>query len=231
MYKIVSPFYLEQKVLVDTYFIEYKKNLEKAFVISGDRLLIRGNESIVPGILQKTLDSLNVIKSEAGGIARYDFIVRSNISTIINFKNLRSFIENNPGMNYFGGNLFQLRWLDPSSGIIDQTWFGTWFSQGTLIGLSRKLCKSILECSHTLHFEVVDDVAIGIYYRENFYDGLIHGMSPNQFIQTHDTPLTTRMISKIHKKLSPVGWRNKSLNREIDINNMKKIVNLLSSLI
>lgn len=225
MYEILSPYYSKEKEWVDTLFVEYKENLNCDHVFSEDRLFLKGSESKVPGLLQKTLDALLIL---SGRIDTYDYVIRSNVSTVIIFSRLKAFIESNKQKDYFGGKVFYLTWLDPSSGITDEKYLGTYFAQGTLIGFSRQLCKFIVERRHQLNFGIVDDVSIGLFLRDHWQNGTVHYVPKNQFIEIKNMAVDVDEIFNINVKFSPIAWRNKSLNRDVDIQNIKNIVGILT---
>lgn len=220
MYEILSPYYKNQLGLVDTLFIEYSENSNSQTVFVGDKLRIKGVESMVPGLLWKTLDALLFLSDS---LDSYDFIVRSNVSTLINFQRLKSFIDQNPGVNYVGGQIEVINWLDPMSGITNNKWWGTPFAQGTLIGLSLGLCKLILNMRHKLHFELVDDVAIGVFMHEYLKEELLYQVPISQFVLLGNSILGIQNIMQIEELSSPIAWRNKSVDRSIDIENMMNI--------
>lgn len=72
MYDALSGFYRAFSN-VDTYFLCFDPELPAEFRVDGDLLWIRGSESLVPGILQKTIDG--ILRFDLNG---YDYVVRSN---------------------------------------------------------------------------------------------------------------------------------------------------------
>ena len=97
MYEILSPFY-KKISFVETFFIEYDETLDCEYQINGDMLKLKGTESMIPGLLHKTLESLLILR-EIG--KRYTWIVRSNDSTVVNFIALSKFLNKNPESDYF----------------------------------------------------------------------------------------------------------------------------------
>lgn len=223
MYMQLSSFYSRYKN-VDTFFIEFKADLDKKFVFQGDKLIIRGEESLVPGLLWKTLDSMLIMLSKEHN---YSYIVRSNISTLINFDRFIPLITNTPCVNYLAGNLMKLEWLDVQSGIVDKRWFGTLFAQGTFICMSIGFVNKLLELRHKIRNNIIDDVSLGIFYKENFNNPVFHHLN-NRFVSISDTLLDNVQLQLIDNQKSPIAWRNKSLDRTIDIFNLNKIAEFIS---
>ena len=99
-------------------------------------------------------------------INNYDYIIRTNISTIIDFNLLASELEKTPISNYGSTHTLNLCWLDRPSGIIDNTYFNTTFASGTNIILSKNGCKLLIDNSHILNKTILDDVSIGILFKQ-----------------------------------------------------------------
>ena len=85
----------------------------------------------VPGILKKTLLAFKYLNN-----IDYDYLIRSNISTIIDFNRLISYLDKNPIDYYGAGKLVNLQWT--GGGMLDSTWRGTLFASGTSIIFTKK---------------------------------------------------------------------------------------------
>lgn len=220
MYKILSRIYKSNSGDIVTLFVDYSENAIQQFEIKNDRLTIRGKESLVPGLLWKTLDSLVYLENN---IKDFDFIIRSNISTVIEGKRLVELLKRSPDVHYLAGNLLKLEYYAPEYGIIDKTWWGTLYAQGTFIAMSSSLCQQIIKLRHKFHTNIVDDVAIGVFLRENFPEYKIYHLPRGRFISISDQKLTKDMALKIDNEYAPIVWRNKSTLRATDIDNMRTI--------
>lgn len=224
MYEILSPFYKTFSDYVETFFIEYVEELDQDYIISGDIIKIRGSESMVPGLLQKTIDSLLILKFFDKG---YDYLVRSNVSTVLNFDVIKTLLIGNRNVEYFGGQVFILNWLDIPFGIIDKKYFGTKFAQGTLIGISKKLTNKIIENRQELHYNIIDDVAIGLFVLEHTPGIECQSFADNMLIAASNKIYDIDVITSYNAKNLPVAWRNKSEDRNIDLMNMRTITHAL----
>ena len=102
---------------IDFYFITYNENLTEEIMLVDDILFIRGKEDLL-NILDKTIKAMRYFTN----IKQYDFIVRTNISTVLNYKLLNNYLNGIPKTNiYAGGLLFNLEWLDEPFGITEET--------------------------------------------------------------------------------------------------------------
>lgn len=150
---------------VTTLYYWYERNLPQRFVYEPDRMLlrIRGDETYVPGILMKTLDALEFVLSTFPGA---QMIVRTNVSTIVDFPLLLQQLPLD-SVRYGGYMINELAWLDPSGGVVDETWFGTRYASGTCIFMDRTLASDMTRRRHLFRTNLVDDLSIGVWMREH----------------------------------------------------------------
>jgi hypothetical protein len=190
------------------YFIAYSDTLEG---LVGNVLYIRGKESIVPGILEKTIFAIEHFKS-----IPFDYLIRSNMSTIIDFNHIPYDELKQEAIVYASSLVYRLTWLDPGSGIHTREFFGTLFASGTNIIFNKKGLDYLLEHKDLLRRDIVDDVSIAILM--------------NRVIKP--IQLSTPLIMNDSKSLG-VMYRNRLFNtidRKIDIERMKEIVAMLLNL-
>jgi len=88
----VKYFYVENKEDMINEVVEYKNNI-----------YVKGSESFIPGIYNKSVKSMKYI------IDNYscDFIIRTNLSTVWHMNNLISLLDNKPKEKFGGGYSFQ----------------------------------------------------------------------------------------------------------------------------
>ena len=223
MYEVLSPFY-KKFSFVETFFIEYDETLDCEYEINGDILKLKGVESMIPGLLHKTLDSLLILR-EIG--KKYTWIVRSNDSTVVNFSALSEFLNKNPEADYFSGLVNNLQWVDVASGTSDERYFGTIFGSGTMFGFSNELTNHILKKRHKLKFDLIDDLSFGVFVVENF-PGVICQQINNTLVSLINGILTIEEITKYENESNPVAWRNRQNDRNIDLMNMRIIIDVLN---
>jgi hypothetical protein len=155
MYELTSSYYKKYNYNVTTIYYVFDNTIDDEYKMEDDILLIKGEE-IFSNITIKTLKAFKFFSNE---VDNYEYIVRSNISTIINFKVLLNHLINNK-ITYGGGNIMKLEWLDEKSGITDNSLFDLKFSQGTCIILNQEIFKQIIENNNKLRCDVIDDVSI-----------------------------------------------------------------------
>jgi len=213
MYKILSMFLKLKEI--PHFFYCYDNTIDSSYLIKDDIFYIKGNETFLPGILEKTLYIFNYFKDQ-----EYDYIVRSNISTLINFDFLSNSLQENP-IDY-GGPLYYMGapFINPSSGITEEFLkeYGdvSSFCSGICIILSRNAINCILDNKkEALSYNVIDDVALGITINKYLKNGIKRKVNGD--------------VSWQDSKYSPnfMVYRNKSSNRDIDIENMLKTSNFL----
>jgi hypothetical protein len=138
---------------VQTLFYIYDPTLKTDHDISGDLLRIRGVETYVPGILNKTLEAIRITQSWD-----YDILVRTNISTIVDFSGLVGYCSD-PGF-FAGGPMGALFQIDPAGGIFDSRFNGCNIILGWCMVLSRAAISLLLEKRQFIDTSVIDDVSI-----------------------------------------------------------------------
>jgi hypothetical protein len=181
----------------------------------------------VPGILQKTIDG--ILRFDLTG---YDYVVRSNSSTIVDFFQFFKYEKSlsSEGADYLCAQRRKLAWLHPPSGIIDSKYFGTEYGEGTMIVLSRRAVIQLLERRHFLDYSVVDDVAIGIFFKNIFPTKIYTFVGSRYAMNIRRIPMDERkaVIADLMKN-QPVAWRNKSADRLEDARSMLYICDLIGA--
>jgi hypothetical protein len=237
--RLVSRIFYKTLPDVDTFFYCFDK-VDDDYLVNEDLLVIKGGESRL-GILDKTIKAL-----EYFDLNKYDYVVRSNVSTIVDFVQLNQVLSSRK-IEYGGGYINKLKWLDPESGIVDDSHHGLYFASGTCIILSQSNAKKLVAEKEKLNYNVVDDVSIAIFFKEHnitpepicterfwFVNDLTAQIKPNYpvvgngYELTNDVyKVTNDIINTTIKLQNHVYFRNRSLNRDIDINNMIVIVSAL----
>lgn len=165
--KYLNWLYTNTKIMnnLRVFYIVYTKLENVDYIIEGNTLFINGEETYMPGILDKTLCAMDIITTKLN--IEYDFILRANASVVINYIELFSYLKtaqfdflNN---NYYIGPYNTLGWIDPKNGIIDTTYYGTRFCGGAFILLNKQLVLNIIHNSTKLLRNLIDDVSIGQY--------------------------------------------------------------------
>jgi hypothetical protein len=86
---------------IKIFYITFREEQEEEVIENDEFLYLKGTESFMPGIITKTINAMNYINKQYS----YDYVVRTNISTIINIKNMLDYFTTIPKTNYTGGFL------------------------------------------------------------------------------------------------------------------------------
>ena len=201
MYKILSEYLKKSGIMY--YFYTYDNQLKYDYQIKDDIIYIKGEESLVPGCLDKTLKAFTICKN-----LNFDYVVRSNISEVINFKLLKKYLRNN-NIAYGGSMINNLSWFDPPMGIMDIKYWGTIYVMGNAI-IFNKSVFNLIESNKVeiMNYNVIDDVAFGIFLK-NKNINISHINSNSEEKYGNDI----------------IFYRNKHNDRNIDVKNMKEITN------
>jgi len=214
MYEITRNFYKDFCPDVET--IYYRYSNQESFhnpYMENDVLNIFGYESRIPGILKKTIEALQYVKDK-----EFDYIIRSNISTIVNFKLLeQKLIDTMP--NYASGQIINLKWQPENDHIGELLYYGLPFASGTSIIFSKNLLHQILENQKEIDYKTIDDVSIGALIQKKFPQ--IQPVHLGYFIEVED-------VQNLPYK-STIFYRNKHNDRQMDIENIQYICKKLSN--
>ena len=190
------------------YFIAYRQAQKDDITIEGNCIYIKGKEGFIPQILDKTVIALQYCIKNLN--INFDFFVRSNISSVINF-NLFPINELDNVNVYTGAYILKLNWLDPPYGINSQNIHklkGLKYSSGTNIIMSKDVAEYLVEHQHQLDRTLIDDVSIGVLLSTQYK--IVELEKSNKFV-----------VNTIDKDAFVI--RNKSENREDDVSRMRKL--------
>lgn len=220
MYNITKSYYKNFSDIVQTFYYKFDSSIEK-IEIKNDMILIPGkSETLVPGVLDKTL---KVIKYITNKIDDYDFIIRSNISTIVNVNLLKSYLHQN-ALNYAGGYICNIYCENSEYGIISEELhyiYNLNYFQGTAIIFSKECIKSLLIHEKYMNKNIIDDVVFGELAR--WFNYPLHPMD-DKFVICSGRVTQEQVRQLIDER---IFYRNKNLNPKIDIINMRLIIDEL----
>ncbi len=84
---------------------------------------------MIPGILNKTIDAIDIVKNKLKW--KFDFVLRTTVATCVKINELLKLLDNlDNSKSYYIGNLQKLEWIDVGCGIVDNTYWGTWYTGG-----------------------------------------------------------------------------------------------------
>ena len=216
MYQALSGYYKGFSD-VSTYFYKYDENISGNIEITGDIINIKGRESYTPGILNKTIDAFMLFKNN-GEYEKYDYIIRSNISSIVNFRLLSEQLELNP-VEYYGSTNIGNITLDNTN---------IPFASGTNIIMSKKGYMTLVDNINLLNRAYIDDISIAVFFHKlNIKITNVGKAGESGFVFV---PMINNNLE--YEKLvshNYLVYRNKSENnRQYDVINMKNIIKYLT---
>ena len=144
----------------ECYFIRGNPELSSEFLIDEDVVWSRTQENLIPGVLNKTLLSLEAFQSR---LDEFDYILRANLSSFFIFPRLLNFLDQAPKQKFYCGIHHGYGTPDHESG---------WVCGAGII-MSTDLIKMLiankerfldLSPDDGLH---IDDVVIGGFFAEN----------------------------------------------------------------
>lgn len=212
MYEILTT-YLNYKD-IEHYFYCFDNSIEGDYEIVENILYFKGTESFIPGILDKTLKAFELFKDY-----NFDYIIRSNISTVINFDYLLKYLSYLP-FDFGGPFSYCGNYVSPSDGMTEEKHkiYGKYgFVGGCCTIFSKKIIHQLLEHKTDIqNLEMIDDLAIGIginKFIKNYQKSLLS--FPNLSFNTN----------KIQKY--KIIYRNKRNNRLDDVQAINELVSQL----
>jgi len=217
------------------YYIECNENIESEVELNGDTIFVKATESFTT-ILYKTMKAIEFVNNKHKD---FDFLLRTNISTIFDIHNLKLFLNSIPKKNIYCGALplilqredlhFEDEDLESREGNKDEAYVGTLFIQGTCIIFSKDIVQSLCKRKDDIDYNVIDDLAFGVFIKEN-HNSIIRNSysltkySPKMLIFSSKSKSTTDDIYKIN---DIVLYRNKNSSRSKDIKHIKIIIDFL----
>lgn len=218
------------------FYIMYKKLYCEDYLIDGNMLYINGDETYMPGILNKTIAAMEIITTKLN--IDYDFILRTNASTVINyielFKYLNSYDFTLDKQHYYIGPYYNLSWYDYHNGIIDNTHHGTRFCSGTCMLINKSLIINIINNKEKLLLNLIDDVSIGQYINtvENVHEIDIKELTLfnyDHFLREIPYILYLNNLNKNNRVIDVVHFRHQVMIIKASFHNQEKILQKVSS--
>jgi hypothetical protein len=139
--------YMNSHPNVKSYFIKYNADLIEDVKLENDNIFIKGHESVVPGCLDKTIKSIEFCLKNL----EFDFIFRTNMSSVVDLNKLTNLLENYN--NQISGVIGSIENLEYASGA------------GMLI--CKKFCSDLILNKQSLDYNIIDDVSIGLFCKNH----------------------------------------------------------------
>ena len=218
MYKITNEHYKKYKNVKTVYYLFSDITVPYKYDNESNILHIQGIETFIPGQF-KTLKAFEFFKDE---YTNYDYIVRTNISSIVNFDNLCNELTN--GSINYGGIWMHIAngSTSPDYGITDNRFADLNYASGTCIILSKNAFTKLMDGLHLYDDSAVDDVAIGFFINKQTEYALTHLVKV--VYTTDDRFLQNMQVNANDNVKEYILFRNRSNDRWRDIDIMKYIV-------
>ena len=201
MKEITSEYY-KKYIDIDTYYYYWDENISDEYLLEDNELKIKGKEVYIPGILQKTIKAFEFFKEK---IDNYGYIIRSNISTIINFEKLIPILSQK---NYDYGLFFNKKQK-------------AFYPSGTSMLYNKKIFNFVLENKHKLRYDIIDDYSLGLLLYYNYVD-----FKKLELCNLKDYFCENPSVNTNYENY--IIFRNKSDNRENDLIIMKNIIEIIT---
>jgi len=104
---------IDPEYSIQHFFVEFKSDMDDNIIMKeNDIIYIKGDESINPGMILKTCKAIEYVYNNCN----YDFLIRTNLSTLFNLSNLFEYLRLIPKENACGG--FNYRTFITGTGVI-----------------------------------------------------------------------------------------------------------------
>jgi len=243
MAEILTKYY-SRFANVSHYFIVSREDQSSHVEVEENYIYVKCPETMM-NILRKTVASMKYVL-EIGG--DFDYLVRSNISTLVNVPKLMTYLEPISRTNFYGGGQSgKIDWVtmkteNDAAGVNDYVFFGTQFFQGTSILFSKDVVQYMCDNCDKFKYTIIDDVSIGIFMR--FHQPNIYASAASNILQVTNIWIPHAYIQNTkNEKINSycfvvnntfddilekaVFYRNKSSNRFDDVFRMRKLANIL----
>ena len=192
--------YWKKHPRIKCFFIKNDPNLSENILLLEDTIYYKSEESIRPGVLHKTVYSIEYCLNHF----EFDNIFRTNLSSMLDLYKMYDYITHNAIFDY--GALIGEEWDTKQL-----------FGSGCGFFLSKYACQYLVKNAYLLKTEEMDDVAIGILVLPTF--GIkpisrcdINNLDDESYIITDDTfhyrcksdgehHLTIEIMNKLFKKI------------------------------
>lgn len=202
---------------IDTFFVVMRETQVNLIEQENDVIYVKGKEHVL-NVLYKTITALEYMFQKT----EYDFVIRSNISTIIHIPKLIQYLYTIPTTRIYTSSQFlKLKWIDHKAGIHNTSLFGTIYASGISITLSNDTVKYLINNKDKLRYDIVDDISIGLFFQTH------NPLILKKGIKYMSSNLYTNAVTKNTNINNYIFFRNKSSNRMVDIQIMNLIVKKL----
>lgn len=227
MYALTRKYYSRFEDMKTLYYM-FSDTISKDYELREDILLIRGSETYIPGVLDKTIKALQYVQKH---MTCSGYVIRSNISTIVDFTKLFS----QPLHQFdYGGPSLILNWKSPRDGIHDGSLAGLQYISGTCIMMSARFVLDLVAGhSARLDTSLIDDVALGVYFKRHCPGMVLHSFGNALDEEDPHFKIITTAKSELQLRGFVNGaenilfYRNRNEDRSVDVDQMAILLDAL----
>jgi hypothetical protein len=216
MYDLTKKYYSKFSN-VKTIYYRFDENIINEYELNDDILLIKGKETYIPGILEKTVSAFKYIENHY----KFDYMIRSNISTIVDFDLLIEYLQGTPVQ--YGGGLKNIISGDKNHPDLENLVYAS----GTSILFSKSVLKEFLNKKQHIRKDLIDDVSIGLLMRDHLPNINQHYIPENRFLFIPDVNGDSSKIIDVIRDKSYIFYRNRQPDRKTDVTQMEIIIDYL----
>lgn len=147
--------YMNNHEHIKCFFIKMDPNIDSDVFYDETKdkntIYVKGKESIAPGILQKTVKSIEYVLQNY----EFDYLLRTNLSSVVDLDMLYDRYANNENKVEYGGFI-----SESYKGIIP-------YVCGNSIVFSKNMCNFFIDNKEELNYVLPDDVSIGQFMQRN----------------------------------------------------------------
>jgi hypothetical protein len=139
--------YMNSHANIKSYFIKLDPQITTDILVNNNTIFIKGNESIIPGCLIKTIESIKYLLENE----EFDFIFRTNMSSVVHLNKFYNLLNN---------------YEKDCSGVIG-IHDNIKFASGAGMLFSRNLCYHLINNKLSLNYNLIDDLSIGLFLQNS----------------------------------------------------------------
>lgn len=196
----------------ECFYLYNDENQTEKVIRSGNDLYFPFKETYpAPGLLLKTMGALEYLNDNE---ITYDIILRTNLSSLINWKSFSEFIDKNISNQYFyAGVLYKDKHMS-----------------GCCMIMSKYIANILLENKNLLNYDEPDDVAINLWLLSSEISDKIDYQYIDSIRPNNDDELSDAINKNIIHFRFHAGYTNENIKRIKDHQDMKKIMTLIDKI-
>lgn len=211
MRKLLSSYL--KSIGIEHYFYCFRNNQDKDFILEDDILYIKGTETYIPGIMNKTLHALEYLSNK-----EFKYIVRTNISSFVNFELLSKLLKND-NFDYGGCIRYGFNQIGINNDDI--------FIGGQCLILSKSFVKClVLNKDLIKSYNRIDDHCIGLFYIRKCKDKMVRHLYSEEYYAWNTNDFNSSKFLYRNRQ-NDIRNNNGSIEDKERINDVNNMCNLI----